>query len=235
MKSHAVFHGILFLLLLMQPGTVQGEFVFSIGGWTVVGGNSAHLEGTRNLFYEPHLVEGSSDGNAQSLGLDLGLTWWFARFPMFGVGLDIDPSSVMFGNSRMSMISLTPCLMLRFPLGKSRAFRYGRLFPYVGMGLGLGTLDGKATIFPETEEEYHLGSPVLLGKVGLEAIIVGGLSVFVEARYMMYAFKQDTTDKTYWTLIGLFVPYEIGRDETHLSASFGHGQISIGIALHLGK
>ena len=224
---------IFFLVLITLPMTAWGEFVFSLGGWMAIGGTGAHMEGTKSLYSEPCPVEGSADGSVQNIGAAGGIAYWFARVPVLGVGLDYFSSSATFGDARMTLSALSSCLLIRVPLGKSSAFENGRIFPYVGLGLAVELLEGPSAVFPGDEEE-QLDSVGFLGKVGLEYVIVGGLSVFVEGRYMTCEFTHDSVDDVYYGWYW-FIPVELGRDTTHLAAKLSHGQISIGMALHLGK
>lgn len=233
MMSPTVFLRIFFLVLMTLPSTVQGELVVSVGCLAVVGGNAAHIDGTQNLYSEGYIVEGSADGSVQNPGLAVGVTHWFARVPELGVGLDYSRSSVTFGDAHMTLTAVSPCLLLRVPLGKSRAFEHGRIFPYMGVGLAAESLDGPVDVFFE-EKEYTLYSVGFLGKIGLEFVIVGGLSVFVEGRYMTCAFMYDNVDDSYWGWYW-FLPVVLGEDTTHLEANLNQGQITLGIALHLGE
>jgi hypothetical protein len=233
MRLPIVFLRVFFLVLMTLPTTVQGEYVFSVGSWAVVGGNAAHISGTQSLYREGYIVEGSADGSVQNPGLEVGVAYWFARVPVLGVGLDCSSSRVTFGDAHMTMTAISPCLLLRIPLCKSRAFERGRIFPYMGVGLAFESLEGPVDVFFE-ETDRQLKSVGFLGKIGLEFIIVGGLSGFVEARYMTCAFTYDNVDEEYWGWYW-FMPVVVGQDTTHLVANLNQGQITIGIALHLGK
>jgi hypothetical protein len=236
MTSRMVVSCVFFLILVTLHTTVHGEFVVAIGASATVVGNEAHISGTQSLYRERYIVQGSADGSVQNPGLEIGVTYWFAKVPVLGVGLDYFDSSVTFvtfGDARMTITALSPCLLLRIPLGKSRAFEHGRIFPYIGIGLAIELLDGPVNLFFE-ETERSLESVGFLGKIGLEFVIVGGWSAFVEARYMTCAFTDDSVDAEYWGLYW-FIPVVLGRDTTHLEANITQGQITIGIALHLGK
>jgi len=176
MMSPTVFLRIFSLVLMTLPTTVQGELVVSVGCCAVVGGNAAHIDGTQNLYSEGYIVEGSADGSVQNLGLAVGVTYWFARVPVIGVGLDYFRSSVTFGDAHMTLMAPSLCVLLRIPLGKSRAFEHGRIFPYMGVGVAIESLDGPVDVFFE-ETERRLESVGFLGKIGLEFVIVGSASM----------------------------------------------------------
>ena len=94
---------------------------------------------------------------------------------MLGVGLDYFRSSATFEDAHMTLLTLSPCLLLRVPLGKSRAFENGIIFPYVGVGVVIESLDGPVDVFFK-ETERHIDSVGFLGKIGLEFAIIGGWS-----------------------------------------------------------
>lgn len=79
-------------------------------------------------------------------GIRFGL--WPVSVPWLGFAQDFSYFSADGNGASFDVYSVSPMLMLRVPLAKSRAFPHGRVYPYAGIGPSLYYASGGVAVRP---------------------------------------------------------------------------------------
>jgi opacity protein-like surface antigen len=139
------------------------------------------------------------------LGYRLG--YWFERLPWMGMGLDIS----YFGpgidsTTDLTIIPITPLLMLRSQLLKSARYPTGEWQPYVAVGPGIFYSRIDAGDYDDTQWVIGLDA-----RAGLKKMFSSNFGAFVEYRYTTFSpeFDDPIVDRfdivTHHAVIGISV------------------------------
>ena len=205
------------------PGTASAvedfdPYVALFAGWAMPANTDVKLSGSPGTSATVHDVELNS---SLSFGGKAGV--WMsqlrdAMFVDFGLELDVthytpsqaggkrynasgQVSGIPVTNTTTQQLNFsntlaTINLLARLPLLETQEFPDGRLFPYIGGGIGLERMDYRSTA--TSGDVMDLAYQV---KGGIEFYITHGISAFVEAKYTMsdHTFKDGAGNDNNYT------------------------------------
>jgi len=141
------------------------------------------------------------------LGYRIG--YWFERLPWMGISLEVsyfEPG--VDRDNDLTIIPITPLLMLRVPLLKSAQYPTGEWQPYVAIGPGI--FYSRIDIGAYDDTQWDVGLDV---RAGLKKMFSSNFGVLVEYRYTTFSpeFDDPIVDdfeiETHHAVIGISVNF----------------------------
>jgi len=153
---------------------------------------------------------------------------WFRDHPRYGFAVDLSFLDIGGQDVDISAMPLSVMLFYRHPLLTSEEFIYGRVQPYVGLGLSLISANLSVDFTPDISRKID-GSAEGTGidfRVGLRLAITKKVGVFAEMRHLDGSIEIDDE------VSGLFifgVPETLEETRTGISSQ----QVLVGISIKL--
>ncbi|MGQ0694821.1 MAG: outer membrane protein [Nitrospiraceae bacterium] len=180
---------VLLTLLIPSWGTAEWFADAYLGGSsTVASNNTFHVNG--NLVRQLERSDISTPGGGR-------LGYWLATYPWLGLALDVSAWNPEFGDTgppqlaapvTLTLLPISPLVMVRLPLGQSEQFPKGRVQPYVAGGptfvfTALSEFAGQTVQSPAVLEDTSMTLGFDL-RGGIAAFVTKNVGLFVEYRYL---------------------------------------------------
>jgi opacity protein-like surface antigen len=108
--------------------------------------------------------------------------WWFERAPWLGLALEASYFKHDINGGDLSVLPITPLLMLRIPIGARDHYPKGEWQPYVAVGPGI--FYSKLELCNNYKDErFDIG---LDARAGIKKMFLHNFGAFVEYRYTTF-------------------------------------------------
>lgn len=144
--------------------------------------------------------------HAFTIGYRIG--YWFNRASWIGLCLDVSFFQHDLDASDLTVIPISPLLMLRIPLLRSDRYPTGEWQPYIAVGPGF--FYSKFKRGRHDDEEFEIG---IDARAGIKKMFLHNFGAFIEYRYTQFSSSYDTSIlndvdiKTHHALAGISVNF----------------------------